>query len=232
MESDLADLGNNPNFGINILQNLDPSQPGYTIVDPFGDTNISRVIVGGTIAQAQIDTIGIAQSLDPGNFDTEESALVLVDYLADALNLIPIYEDDLVGLSDADKAAELSRRKTLLVATAFGNIMVHEAGHYLGNFHTDGFNGPAGANLMDEGPGGLGNIIGTGEDGVWFSPDDVIVRYGVDAYSQFEGLFGNEDTLNTTAFGLSTGLGLGGLPPLPIGANIDPDNSPPVVILY
>jgi len=35
------------------------------------------VIVGGTIAPSGIQTIGIAESIDPGNFATEESALVL-----------------------------------------------------------------------------------------------------------------------------------------------------------
>ena len=220
MISDLFVFGNNPNFALNLVQNLDPTLPGYLLEDPFGETNVSRVIVGGTIAESGVDTIGIAESVDPGNFATEESALVLMDILSgDLINDIEIYEDDLDDLEEAELAAELSRRKTLLVATAVATIVSHEAGHYLGSFHTDGFDGVGGVNIMDEGPGGIENILGLGDDEVWFSPDDVRVTFGVDFYSQLEGIFGQEDTLNTTAFGLSTGQGLGTWPPLPIGSN-------------
>jgi hypothetical protein len=45
--------------------------------DQFGRDNISRVVVGGTIEESGIPTIGIAQSIDPGNFGNEETALVL-----------------------------------------------------------------------------------------------------------------------------------------------------------
>ena len=51
--------------------------------DPFGNPNVSRVIVGGTIDQSGVDTIGIAQSIDPGNFGREEQALVLLDIVSD-----------------------------------------------------------------------------------------------------------------------------------------------------
>ena len=48
-----------------------------------GSPNVSRLIVGGTISQSGIPTIGIAQSIDPGNFETEETALVLFDVVSD-----------------------------------------------------------------------------------------------------------------------------------------------------
>ena len=51
--------------------------------DPFGQPNVSRLIVGGTIAESGIDTIGIAQSIDPGNFEREETALILLDVVSD-----------------------------------------------------------------------------------------------------------------------------------------------------
>lgn len=50
--------------------------------DPWGQPNVSRVIVGGTIAQLGISTIGITESIDPGNFNTEETAIVLLDELS------------------------------------------------------------------------------------------------------------------------------------------------------
>lgn len=42
--------------------------------DLWGGKNVSRVIVGGTQAEAGLATIGIAQSIDPGNFATQETA--------------------------------------------------------------------------------------------------------------------------------------------------------------
>ena len=41
------------------------------------------MIVGGTIDQSGIPTIGIAQYIDPGNYGHEDSALVLLDVLSD-----------------------------------------------------------------------------------------------------------------------------------------------------
>ena len=70
IEEDMIASGLNPDFRIRILNSRDHR-------DPWGNANVSRVIVGGTIAESGIDTIGIAQSIDPGNFETEESALVL-----------------------------------------------------------------------------------------------------------------------------------------------------------
>jgi hypothetical protein len=45
---------------------------------------VTRVVVGGSIAEAVflVPTIGVAESIDPGNFALEESALVLLDLLS------------------------------------------------------------------------------------------------------------------------------------------------------
>ena len=40
---------------------------------------MSRLIIGGTISEAGVETIGISQSIDPGNFDTADTALILLD---------------------------------------------------------------------------------------------------------------------------------------------------------
>ena len=68
--------GLNRHFRLHILNSRDDP-------DPFGQPNVSRVIVGGTIDESGIPTIGIAQSIDPGNFGTEETALVLLDVLSE-----------------------------------------------------------------------------------------------------------------------------------------------------
>ena len=71
LRQDMIASGLNDDFALQIRNSRDHA-------DPWGQPNVSRVIVGGTIEQSGIETIGIAQSIDPGNFATEESALVLL----------------------------------------------------------------------------------------------------------------------------------------------------------
>ena len=81
VQRDLARQGLNPNLAVRVINSKDNR-------DIFGQTNVSRVIVGGTIEQSGIETIGIAQYIDPGNYAHEDSALVLLDVLSD-----PTYEE-------------------------------------------------------------------------------------------------------------------------------------------
>ncbi|MFQ5502872.1 MAG: hypothetical protein ACE5EQ_11330, partial [Phycisphaerae bacterium] len=46
--------------------------------DPFGEPNVARIVIGGTTNELGIDTIGIAQFIDPGNFFREDTAVVLL----------------------------------------------------------------------------------------------------------------------------------------------------------
>ena len=177
---------NNGDFDIEILNSRDDA-------DPFGQTNVSRLIIGGTIGELGISTIGIAQSIDVGNFETEETAVVLLDLLSasagdpNSLNQYQIAN----GASIID-----------LIGTGVGNIAAHEAGHYFGNWHTNQFN--ISPNIMDQG-GNLDNSIGIGADRIWGTADDVDVDFGDDMFVPNEGFVGTEDTLNVVAFGLSTG---------------------------
>jgi hypothetical protein len=163
--------------------------------DPWGEPNVSRIIVGGTIPEAAIDTIGIAQSIDPGNFDTTETALVLLDVLSSAPG---------VGFSLNDFGVDPAASKVDLVGVGLGNVVVHEAGHLLGNWHTETFNEVL--SIMDAG-GDMAGTVGVGPDLTFGTADDVDVDLVVDAFFSFEGFSGSEDTTNRTAFGLSTGEG-------------------------
>ncbi len=161
--------------------------------DPFGGPNVSRVVVGGTIAEfSGIQTIGLAESVDPGNFATEETAVVLLDLLSAARGRDTLNQFRLGG----------SATKVDLVGVGVGNITAHEAGHFLANFHTDLFDGSA--NIMDPG-GNLAGSIGVGRDRTLGTADDVDVDFGIGAYRPLEGFTGVEDTLNATAFGMATG---------------------------
>ena len=174
-------------FAIRILNSRDHD-------DPFGQPHVSRIIVGGTIEESGLQTIGIAQSIDVGNFNTSESALVLLDLLSE-----PASNPNSLNRFGIDA----SRTKLELVGTGVGNIIAHEAGHFFGDWHTDNGNQST-PNLMDQG-GNLPNTVGTGADNVFGTADDVDVDFGPDIYAAPEKFRGTEDTLQTIAFGLSSG---------------------------
>ncbi len=160
--------------------------------DPFGDPNVSRVIVGGTIAELGINTLGIAQSIDPGNFATGETAVVLLDLLS-----APAGNPNSLNTFPREPGTSILE----LIGVGVGNIAAHEAGHFLGNFHTEQF--VTLPNIMDQG-GNLANTVGIGPDGSFGSGDDIDVDFGFDEFVPNEGFVGVEDTLDTVAFGCPT----------------------------
>ncbi len=183
---DFSTTGNDGDFDLVILNSRDDA-------DPFGQANVSRLIIGGTTSELGISTIGIAESIDVGNFETEETAVVLLDLLSAPAN-------DPNSLNQYQIAAGASIID--LIGVGVGNIAAHEAGHYFGNWHTDQFN--LSPNIMDQG-GNLDNTIGIGADRIWGTADDIDVDFGDDQFVSNEGFVGIEDTLNVVAFGLSTG---------------------------
>lgn len=159
--------------------------------DTFGQANVSRLIVGGTIAESGVETIGIAQSIDPGNFDTAESALILLDVLSGSG----------ADYDDATLNSYLTPQsnRVRFVGTALGNVASHEAGHYLGNWHVEQFNEVL--NLMDQG-GNFPLLYGVGEDGVGGTADDPDVDFGPDRLNSNEGFTGEENTRARTKWAL------------------------------
>ena len=178
-------------FDIEILNSRDHA-------DPFGQPNVSRLIIGGTQGQLGVQTIGIAQSIDVGNLDTTESAVVLLDVLSGQVNPASTFNLNNIPLS-------ANASKIELVGRGIGGAGSHEAGHFFGLFHTDNVN--AVPNLIDAGGLGIGGYVGVGPDGIFGSPDDFNPGFLTpDAYLPNE-LFigGTEDTLNTLSWGLATG---------------------------
>jgi hypothetical protein len=157
-------------------------QAGKVLVVDFSD-------IDGT----QAASVGIAQSIDPGNTDTTETAVVLLDLLSGPAA-------DSISLNHYPVAA--GRTRTQLIGTAVGNVAAHEAGHLLGSWHTDTFNGVV--SLMDAG-GELESIFQVGPDAVFGTADDVDPGFAEDVFNRFEGFSGLEDTAGRTAFGFSTG---------------------------
>lgn len=205
LERELARSEENPNLGVVVLGNDGTGVPTWIepyieegSFDLFGFTfEISVVEVSGTINESFISTIGIAETIDPGNYAANESALVLLDILSAPAS--GISADFTFSLNDVELAPWASKED--LVVVALGNIISHEVGHYIGNFHTDGFNPQQ--NLMDEGPGGLFNLAGIGESGIFGAPDGLDVKFFDDLYSVGEGFIGDENTTVNSAYGLS-----------------------------
>ncbi len=152
-----------------------------------GEPNVSRVVVGGTIAQSGISTIGIAQYIDPGNYGHEDTALVLLDVLSE-----PDGDASLnTYLTDASDTEGF-------VAQGVGNVTAHEIGHLIGSYHTD--NTSEQVNMMDSGGANFQNLFGVGPDGVGGTDDDPNVRFTEDVFTPAEGFTGTEDTQNVTAW--------------------------------
>ena len=174
----------------------DGSKPKLTIRnslehdDTFGDKNVSRIIIGGSIEELKLATIGIAQSLDPGNFKKEETGIVLLDLLSS--------EDNKANsLNFLNKDPSIS--KINLVANAVGTIAAHELGHILSGFHTNNANDTY--NIMDAG-GNQDNRLGIGEDGIFGTSDDQAILFQKDEYDPNLNYFGEQDTAKQIAQGL------------------------------
>ena len=177
------------------------------VVDPWGAANVSRVVVGGTYQElvgnptvTNPGLIGIAESVDVGNFDTSETALVMMDVLVGSANAVPL----------GGNATRIQ-----YVAELIASVVAHEAGHYFGGLHQEGSNATFG--IMDQfyAPG---VFSGAGLDGRFGTADDTRLNFSVDQYvfyvtNPFDPTNirqplpgGIDDTINTLAYGLSTGL--------------------------
>jgi methionine-rich copper-binding protein CopC len=185
INGDHATSGIPGEFDIEILNSRDHA-------DPFGEPNVTRLVVGGTIAQLGQSLLGIAESIDPGNFDTEETGVVLLDLLSGAAssnNSLNKYQrDPSVSIID-------------LIGVGVGNIVSHEFGHLLGVFHTDQFNSVP---IISDQGGSLDNFVGL-VGAIWGDGDEIDVDFGSDNFVLNEGFTGVQDSRHLIAFGLSTG---------------------------
>ena len=178
--------GLNNHVRVNLLNSRDDP-------DPFGQPNVSRVVVGGTIDQSGIPTIGISQSIDPGNFGHEETALVLLDEVS-----LPKGAEDSFNTFFGP-----SSNRVGFIGQGLGNLAAHEIGHMVGSFHTDSLDSKL--NLMDSGGIRFDRFYGVGPDGIGGTADDRDVEFGKDDLDPEEGFLGVEDSLNFTAWAFLAG---------------------------
>jgi hypothetical protein len=185
IKQDMIDKGLNNRFKLKVTNSKDDP-------DTWGKPNVSRIIVGGTIAESGIPTIGIAESIDPGNFNTQETAFVLLDELSQPAGASDSLNTYITPASD----------KVAFIGHALSNVIAHEGGHFFGDFHTD--NTDDQVNLMDAGGTGFPNLFGVGPDGVGGTADDPDVDFGEDQFIPAEGFTGIEDTLGRIDFGVTS----------------------------
>ncbi|TDO46314.1 pre-peptidase [Kribbella sp. VKM Ac-2527] len=182
VKNDVKSKGLNPYVDVKFRNSRDDA-------DSFGTANVSRVVVGGRTAESGLGRVGTAQSIDPGNFAHEETALVQLDRVSAASGAISV---NTYLTANSDRIA--------FVGQALGNLVSREIGHLVGNYDTDQTN-PV-ANLMDA-DGNFPGLYGVGADGFGGTADDVDVDFGKDSYAPATGLTGTQDTLNVAAWGLS-----------------------------
>ena len=168
---------------------------GLTAPDPFGRPNVSRVIVGGTIKESKIETVGIASAIDPGNFGREDSALVLLDLMSD-----PVAGNQSAVVS-LNYYIRPTTDKIRFIGTAIGNVVSHEAGHYIGNFHTENSNSVS--SLMDSGGMGFWRMFQAGPDRIGGTADDGDTDFTTDRFALLEGNRGVENTAVVSAWAFS-----------------------------
>ncbi len=89
------------------------------------------------------------------------------------------------------------------IGVFIGELVAHEAGHFFGNWHT------AQTTPNSIMSGFLSRATVVGPDGIFGTADDPDRAFERTSYSAQEGFLGTEDTLNTIAFGLSTGTKAG-----------------------
>src|SRR5262245_31163218 len=206
LNGDYAATGRPGDFDIDIRNSRDDADTFGT--DPF----VSRVVIGGTRDEAGLVNVdGVASDVDPGNFQTNDEAVATLSFVKDLLAHNPV---------------QPPHTRIEFIGLLIGSFACHEVGHIFGNFHTDRsltdpFEGIP--NLMDN---NTGAIFLLGPDLVFGTDDDRAVTFGVDAYFHSELFQGINDTLNTIAFGLSTGKGTGGHGAALAGDAVKPANRP------
>ncbi|MBQ4819287.1 T9SS type A sorting domain-containing protein [Aquimarina sp. MMG016] len=197
LEKDFIESGLNPNFDVEIISDYGSDLLGERIPDFLERAGIpyGKMIIGGTVEESGIQTIGIANAIDPGNYSLTDEAIFLMDIISSdnpnsavSLNNVPLAD----GVSIED-----------LIVEVVGNITSHEIGHYLGNFHTSVQNNVF--SIMDEG-GPIISQAGVFPGGAFGDANTVNMEYARDIYSlrEFFEVEGIDLTDVNTAFALSS----------------------------
>ncbi len=165
--------------------------------DPWGQPNVSRVVVGGTNAEAGNLSwsifFGLVESFDPGNFNREETAVLFLDILSS--DPAPCS-----GCSLNDYLLAPGASKVDLVGRGVGIAVSNHASRLFGCRHTNSANGTV---SITDGSGISPDVLGIGSDGLFGSADDTDVDIATDESPVF--LLGIQNSANVLSWGLATG---------------------------
>lgn len=216
-DENVSKLNTFDEFAEQIREYVDSKLPGNVQVllgaRPSGERFVaSQVYVAGTAAEIGQPLLtggllGISETIDPGNFEFHDEAVVLIGEIAPYAVSTPFFFFP-TGDAELDEAEESRVRRELYVVF-IGNVILHELGHFLGNFHTVSTNSTL--NIMDQG-GTIQNLIGSGDDGVFNSGDELAVpEFRSDFYADEFFTNGIEDSeavvvWGVNAFGLDVDL--------------------------
>ncbi|MET0459672.1 MAG: hypothetical protein ABW195_10510 [Ilumatobacteraceae bacterium] len=179
---DTLERGGNPRFDVEILNSRDDA-------DPWGQANVSRIVVGGSREELDANVVGLSDTVDPGNFSRQDTAVVLLDQLSAPAES---------GLATINVFAGPDTDMVAFAGRTLGFVASHEAGHFLGNSHTRPNDGVV--SIMDTQDV---TQLGLGPDFVFGTADDVDVDFVTD--EAIEGIVGAHDTMTRVAFALSSG---------------------------
>jgi hypothetical protein len=188
-----AATGTPGDYGITILNSLQHPDPGNSPL-------VTRVVFGSIESFPEITIgdglLGLAQSIDVGNFDLTETVLVWLD------NEVDFSED-------VETSAAFSLFDVL--GLEIGATTTHELAHVFGLYHTNG--GNLTPSLIDGG-GALNeeNGLGVGPDGILGTMDDIPVRFRTDFVDPGGAItFGTLFSADSISHTLATGTRGGGL---------------------
>lgn len=109
---------------------------------PSSDKHVSRIIIGGTSSQlSNYEGLGLSENIDPGNYNTNDQAIVLLDKLSAPAGKV-------TSINSIDNT-DTKEKKIDAVAATIANLAAHELGHNLGIFHC--FPGNSTRSMMDSG---------------------------------------------------------------------------------
>ncbi|WP_010178323.1 T9SS type A sorting domain-containing protein [Aquimarina agarilytica] len=223
---DIIESQINPNANTLIVSDYGSPFLGTAIPKFLNKLNLpfSRIIIGGSTEEVGFNTIGLAQTLDVGNFKLDDDAFVLLDDLSsqkasdtDTGDDINILDNDDIDIqfnqNDLPDSKEVSLNfipivenniETFkqLIAVGVGNIAAHEIGHLLGNLHTNNSNDKL--SIMDAGGNGVTTTVGISKKGGKFGDENTVdVDFVTDDYARNEVPLGINNTVINTAFALS-----------------------------
>ncbi|MEM6381039.1 MAG: calcium-binding protein [Pseudomonadota bacterium] len=207
IRDNIAAVSENGNFAVSGT----PGEFAVTILnsrdhpDQTNNPNVSSIVIGGTRNQAGVPTNAqdpvrwLSETIDIGNFDLGDDAIVPLDAFAAPAG------------TDVDSIQSLSRASNVtqiqIVAEVIAQSAAAAAGQLLGNLTTSNQLGGSPIATQDQRGLPLQAQIGSGPDDVFGTADDTPIGFLPDRLALLQGGLGGFNTTGSMSFALGTGTG-------------------------